>query len=174
MRLKLKRDETSSSHPDVAQLEVGELIMNSVTGTLYTKLVDGSLIEFIGQKVCYGPLPKITFGNTSDFCCYGDILSVAVDDLAPAPKAYTFSLEELTGNGSTINISNPIYNTYQVSGVLGIPSGQQISLRQAEIPVNINITNPESVNIFKFIISSNNMMITEKTLAIQCNTCDGR
>lgn len=173
MKLKLKRDETSSAHPDSAQLEVGELIMNSVTGKLYTKTVDGSIIEFIGQKVCYGRIPTIVFSNTNDFCCYGDILSVSIDNLAPAPKAYTFALEELTGNNSLINISSPVYSTYQISDTLGVPSGQQVSLRRAEIPVNINIADPQSINIFKFVISSDNAMITEKTLAIQCNTCNG-
>jgi hypothetical protein len=172
MKLRLKRDETSTSNPDPAQLEVGELVMNSVTGKLYTKLVDGSLIEFIGQKVCYGPIPTILFSNVTNFCCYGDILSVSVDNLAPSPKDYTFEFEELTGNNSVISISNPIYTNYTVSDTNGVPAGQTVTLRKAEIPVNINIADPQSINIFKFVIYSDNIMVTEKTLAIQCDTCN--
>ena len=71
MKLYLKRDETSANNPDIGQVDIGELVMNSKTGRLYTKLTDGSLVEFIGQKVCYGPIPDIQFRDISNFCCFG-------------------------------------------------------------------------------------------------------
>jgi hypothetical protein len=175
MKLKLKRDETSSSHPDVSQVDVGELIMNSVTGKLYTKLVDGTIIEFVGQKICYGSLPNITFDNSSNFCCYGDILSVHIDNLLPHPKNYTFEFEELTGDLSTISVRDPVYTPYSISNTESIPPGQVVNLRQCDIPIKININgsnSQENINIFKFSIYSDNIKITEKILPITCSVCN--
>lgn len=171
MKLILKRDETTNGIPDFAQVDVGELVMNSVTGKLYTKLTDGTLIEFIGQKVCYGPIPTISYSAVNDFCCFGDILTATIKDLLPEPKSYTFEFTELTNNNSSITVNSPNYINYTLSGVQGIPSGQTVTLREATIPINVSISGPNNISIFKLGVVSNNITITEKTIAISCNTC---
>ena len=58
-----------------------------------------------------------------------------------------------------------------VSGTNGVPSGQTATLREAIIPVNLTINDADSINIFKFTVSSDNYTLTEKTIAIPCNVC---
>ena len=171
MKLKFKRDETTNGIPDFAQVDVGELVMNSVTGKLYTKLIDGSLVEFSSQKICYGPIPTISYAPVNDFCCFGDLLTVTIRDLLPEPKAYNFEFTELTNNSSTIIVNSPNYSNYAVSGTQGIPSGQSVLLRQATIPINVSINGANNISIFKLGVVSNNITVTEKTIAISCNTC---
>lgn len=169
MRLYLKRTESDESSPNPApdQIDVGELVMNSVTGKLYTKLTNGTIVEFLSQKICYSATPTISFESTVGFCCYGDIMYVKVEGLKSEPEQYTFTLSELTANNSTISVSEAAYSIYTVTG----SDDEEITLRRATIPININILNPDSVNIFKFTISSNNVNITEKTIAIPCSVC---
>jgi hypothetical protein len=164
-KLLLPRDENSTNHPAPSQMLVGELFVNSVTGTLYSKLTDGTIVHWPSQKVCYAAVPKINFSDISTFCCYGDILTVSVLGLLPSPKNYTFECEELTGNGSTISISTTSYSPYIDS------ENPSISLRQAVVPVNITIANPQNINIFKFSLYMDNALVTEKTLAITCQVC---
>jgi hypothetical protein len=171
MKLKFKRDETTNGIPDFTQVDIGELVMNSVTGKLYTKLTDGSLVEFISQKICYGPIPSISYSAVNDFCCFGDLLTVTIDDLLPEPKVYSFEFTELTNNSSTVTVNSPSYSNYAVSGTQGIPSGQSVLLRQATIPINVSINGANNISIFKLGIVSNNITVTEKTIAISCNTC---
>lgn len=171
MKLKLKRDETTNGIPDFAQVDIGELVMNSVTGKMYTKLIDGSLVEFISQKVCYGPIPSISYSEVNSFCCFGDLLTVTVSDLLPEPKIYSFEFTELTDNKSTVTVNSPSYNNYVVSGTQGIPNGQSVHLRQATIPINLSINGTNNISIFKLGVVSNNITVTEKTIAISCNTC---
>ena len=102
MKLYLTRDEESVNSPDVGQVDVGELVINSKTGKLYTKLTDGSLVEFIGQKVCYGPIPDIQFRDISNFCCFGDTMYVELQYLQPSPKTYTYQIDELTSNNQSV------------------------------------------------------------------------
>jgi hypothetical protein len=170
-KLILKRDETSTANPDPSQLVVGELVMNAVTGKLFTKLVDGSVIEFLGKRICNGVIPSISFADVSNFCCYSDMLTVTIRDLQPEPKNYSFDFEELTGNNSSGTINTPIYTSYVSTDSNGIPAGQSLSLREANVPVTISIANPNNINIFKFSVYSDNIKITEKTLAITCNSC---
>jgi hypothetical protein len=171
MKLLLLRDEETTSDPAPAQVAVGELVMNSVTGKIYTKLTDGTLVEFTSQKVCYAPLPEISFSNTNNICCYGTMIYANIKNLQPEPKTYTFNFEELTGNSNSGTISEPSYTAYTVSGTAGIPSGQSISLREAVVPITIDINSPNNINIFKFSIYSDNIQITEKTLPLSCNLC---
>ena len=164
-KLLIPRDETTTNHPAEDQMVVGELMLNSVTGTLYTKLIDGSIIEWKGQKVCYASVPKISFSDVSSFCCYGDVLTVNVTGLLSLPKSYSFTCEELTGNGNTVVVNTASYAPYTD------PEKPSISLRQATVPVNISITNAQKINIFKFAVYSDNALVTEKTIAITCNVC---
>ena len=171
MKLKLKRDETTNGIPDFAQIDVGELVMNSVTGKLYTKLTDGSLVEFNSQKVCYGPIPSISYSAINNFCCFGDIVTVTVSDLLPEPKIYSFEFSELTNNNSEVVVNSPSYSNYVLFGGEGIPSGQSVSLRKATIPINVSINGANNISIFKLGVVSNNITVTEKTIAISCKTC---
>jgi len=171
MKLKFKRDETTNGIPDFAQVDVGELVMNSVTGKLYTKLIDGSLVEFSSQKVCYGPIPLISYSEVNNFCCFGDLLTVTVSDLLPEPKVYSFEFTELTNGNSSVTVSAPSYTSYHVSGTKGVPNGQSVSLRQATIPISVSINGANNISIFKLGVVSSNITVTEKTIAISCNTC---
>ena len=79
MKLKFKRDETSIVPPGKDQVDIGEIVINSVTGRLYTKTVTGEIVEFIGQKLCFSTIPEIKFyyeeadvgDNVGSFCCSG-------------------------------------------------------------------------------------------------------
>jgi len=63
-RIVLKRDETTTNHPCPDDLAVGELVLNAVTGNLYTKLVSGQVVYFPGKAVCLtgGDLPSNNYG----------------------------------------------------------------------------------------------------------------
>lgn len=170
MKLLLKRDDATTANPAADQLSVGELVVNSVTGKLFTKLTDGTVVEFIGQRVCNpNIIPTILFSDTFNFCCYGDILYVTVSGLQAEPREYTFEFDELTGNSTTSSVGTPNYTNY--TSTEGAPPGQIVNLRSANIPVNITIDNPDNINIFKFSILSNNVNITEKTVALNCSVC---
>lgn len=51
-RIILKRDETTTNHPCPDDLAVGELVLNAITGNLYTKLISGQIVYFPGKAVC--------------------------------------------------------------------------------------------------------------------------
>jgi hypothetical protein len=168
MKFKPKRDETSTSAPASNQLEVGELVMNSVTGKLYTKLVSGAIVEFVGQQVCYIAVPDIEFDNVSDFCCYGDVLTVKIRGLQPSPTTYSFEIQELTNNDSTTTVRTPVYSNYTGSSVAG---SNPVALREAIIPIDVEINGNNPISIFKFTVLSGNIPLTEKTISICCKNC---
>jgi len=175
MRLQLKRDETSNGFPAPDQIAVGELVINSKTGKLYTKLVDGSIMEWIGEKVCFEPVPIITFeynnqniNNIDKFCCAGDNIIVKIDKLKPEPFIYNFNFVELTQNSKPelINISDAKYETYDET--VGNITRE---VRKTTIPINfsINSANFNNISMFKFIISENNgSIITEQIITLKC------
>lgn len=171
MSLLLKRDEEGIKAPAPEQLEVGELVVNSITGKLYTKLKNGDVVEFIGQKVCFNAIPEVIFSyenvNTGDliskFCCAGGMIVVTVNKLRLEPANYSFTVVELTNNTTANNIvvNEPEYNTYTVSGT---------TYRQAVIPVSLSV-NPSSyknISLFKLNIFLDNIKISETLLTIQC------
>lgn len=51
-RILLKRDQTTTNHPCPNDLAVGEIVMNAVTGNLYTKLVTGRIVMYRPSPVC--------------------------------------------------------------------------------------------------------------------------
>lgn len=173
MTLLLKRDDTSTGHPHPSQIEVGELVMNSVTGKLYSKLVDGSIVEWSSQKVCFDPAPEIIFyynniavvDSINSFCCLGDILVIELDSLKPDPADYTFEFTELTTNTTQNNIilSQPQYTTYSKT-----VNSQTVSLRKATIPINLSITQSGNISIFKFTVLLSNSKVLEKLITIKC------
>jgi|LakMenE01Jun11ns_1017448.scaffolds.fasta_scaffold9790226_2 hypothetical protein len=175
MRLLIKRDISSNGFPSPEQLEVGELVMNSKTGKLYSKLIDGSIIEWIGQKICFEPMPVIAFSyknqavsNIENFCCAGDLLSAVVTNLKSGAVEYSYAFVELTQNSTTnlVSIGQPKYENYQET-----QNDNTITLRKATIPLNISV-NPETYNnisIFKFsVLDSNNSVLTEQILTFKC------
>jgi hypothetical protein len=186
MKLLLKRDATSTGFPSPDQLDVGELVMNSLTGKLYTKIVDGSIVEFIGQKICFDPLPTIdlyyennliTNDSINNFCCSGAILVFVVSSLRVDPHEYTFELTELTNNSnpSDINVQTPQYVDYDITIPSNTGSGnssqQTRTVRKATIPINLSIANNQTdISIFKFAVSSktDNKKLLEKIIILKC------
>lgn len=171
MKWLIVRDEETTAHPAPDQVSVGELVMNSVTGKIYSKLTDGTIVEWVSQRVCYAPMPEISFSNTNNICCYGTIIYANIKNLQPEPKVYSFNFEELTGNSNSGTIDEPSYTSYVVSGTEGIPPGQSVTLREAVVPITLDINNPNNINIFKFSIYSDNVQLTEKVLPLTCNIC---
>jgi hypothetical protein len=175
MKLLLKRDNTSGGFPSTDQVDVGELVINSTTGKLYSKLQDGSIIEWVGQKICFEPTPtvkmyydseEITNDNIDNFCCLGAIIEFEVDNLKPAPYKYSFELTELTNNTSVQNIvvQTPIYTTY---------TSEDTTIRKALIPINVAISGEDQqpISIFKFIVNDTNVIskkILEKIITLKC------
>jgi hypothetical protein len=171
-KLLLKRDDKSESHPHPDQVDVGELVINAVTGKLYSKLVDGSIIEWHSQKVCFDTVPTINFSysnspvtdNLNTFCCAGDMFTVEVSELKVPPKEYDFEFVELTENTSLNNIilSPPQYTSYVSQ------SDPTVTLRKALIPINLTISKPNNISIFKFTVLSEGRKLIEKLLTIKC------
>jgi len=180
MSLLLKRDETGTGYPHPSQISVGELQINSVTGKLYTKLVDGSIVEFSSQKVCFDPTPEVSFyynniqvvDNINSFCCLGDILVVEIKNLKLEPAEYSFELVELTTNTSQDNI---VLSETQYSIYTTIINQQSVSLRKANIPINLSITQSNNISIFKFTVLSAGNKLLEKLITIKCyeGSCSG-
>lgn len=170
-KLLLRRDDSSTNAPAPEQVEVGELVLNSVTGKMYTKLTNGELVEYIGQKTCFSAIPEVSFiyeqVNVGDlinrFCCSGAFLTVVVNKLRISPANYRFSIVELTNNTTPdkIIVSQPEYDLY---------TENNISYRRANIPVNlsINSSNYNNISIFKFNIFLEDVKISETLLTVQC------
>jgi hypothetical protein len=170
----LKRDITSTNPPHADQLEVGELLLNALTGKLYTKLYGSNqVVEFIGQAICYQKTPTISFSDISKFCCLGDLLTVTIKDLKNAPTNYSFEIEDLSNNSVSSLISDPIYSSYTVfsdtTSVNEPPSS--IVLRQAIVPISLSINGTKPITILKFKVILDNMSVAERTISISCRTC---
>lgn len=162
MSLKLKRDETSTNPPAPNQLMVGELVMNSKTGKLYTKLTSGIVIEFAGRQVCYAPTPVIAFDDVTNFCCNGDSLSIKVQRLQASNTDYVFSAEELTNNAGIFAITDVGYNNYTLNGQ---------TFGEATIVVSVDINGTDPITLMKFSVQLDNDYLTEKTISICCKNC---
>jgi hypothetical protein len=194
MKLLLKRHPPSGTNltpeqeqafPSPEQIDVGELVINTVTGKLYSKLNNGSVVEFISQQICFEPSPEITFFYQDraivapdyligDFCCAGGLLTVSIDKLKIEPVVYNFNMVELTNNTiqENISIGDPAYTTYSITN-----NGEIVSYRKAVVPITIsfNSINYNNISLFKFVISnSNNKIIpgSEKILTMKCLESD--
>jgi len=170
----LKRDITSTNAPHPDQIEVGELVLNALTGKLYTKLYGSNqIVEFISQAICYQKTPSITFGDVSRFCCLGDLLTVTVKDLKNEPVNYLFEIEDLSNNSVTSLVSDAIYNSYTVfadtTSVNEAPAS--IILRQATIPISLSIAGSKPITVLKFKVILDNIPVAERTISISCRTC---
>ena len=180
MKILLKRDITGEGFPHPDQLEVGELALNCITGKMYTKLVNGTVVEFVSQNICFEPTPTITLEHSGseitgsrvpNFCCIGDSLVFIIDNLRSLPKQYSFEFEELTTNRSQITISEPTYTSYtqeieQEIGGQAVTS--TVSLRKAVIPIDIIVPKDDVISIFKFSVVTDGKYIATKTITISC------
>lgn len=172
-KFKIKRDIISANAPHPDQLEIGELAINAVTGKLYTKLVNGKIIEFTGQPICYDKTPSISFSDVTQFCCFGDLLTVTVKDLKNTPAVYDFELQDLSNNSVTYSISSPIYNSYLVyPDTTSIDISQTpITLREAIVPISISIGGTKDISVLKFKTIFNNDVVAERIISIACRNC---
>lgn len=191
-KFKLKRDISTLNPPNNDQVEVGELVFNAQTGKLYSKLQNGSIIEFIGKPVCFKKNPTIQFSDVTNFCCSNDILYVTVLDLDTnlwEDDKYVFGLADITKKnpGSTINSisitgenttvyavrDSVAFSTYQDPGDMSITDPSQtivpVTLGQAVIPFDIILTN---TSLLKFIvqIKESNEIVSQSTIRITCSS----
>ena len=170
----LKRDITSTNPPHPDQLEVGELLLNALTGKLYTKLYSSNqIVEFVGQSICYQKTPLISFSDVARFCCLGDLLTVTIKDLKNSPVNYAFEIDDLSNNTISATISEPIYSQYTIfsdtSSVDETPSS--VVLREAIVPISLSINGTKPITILKFKVLTDNVVVAERTLSISCRTC---
>jgi hypothetical protein len=169
--LLIKNDQTTNNAPSPSQIAVGEIAINAVTGRLYIKLTNGTVVEFIGRQVCFSKTPAITFDDVSNFCCAGDILSVKVIDLLVGAD-YAFELEDISGNGVSYTINSPVYTEYSYTPE---SSTTTVQLKEAIIPITINITGTKNLTILKFKIMGKggdiNLELTSRIVSISCQNC---
>lgn len=192
MKLLLKRHPPSGTNltpaqeeafPAPDQVDVGELVINTITGKLYTKLDNGNLVEFISQKICFDPSPELAFLYESRsiaapdylidrFCCAGGLLTVVISKLKLEPVVYGFNLIELTNNvaggDGYITVGEPAYVVYSE-----MENGENIQYRKATIPISLsfNSLNYNNISLFQFkITDSANKVIrgSERILTIRC------
>ena len=169
----LKREIHTSSAPAPDQLLVGELVLNAITGRLYTKLESGQIIQFTGEATCYNAVPSISFSSVANFCCISDLLTVTISGLKNASAAtYSFEMEDLSNNTITIQVSSPIYqdyNTYPAATVEDPQAGIALVLREAIVPISIAILGTKNISTLKFKIRSENIVVAERIITINCN-----
>lgn len=191
MKLLLKRhppsgtitQEQAEAFPSPDQVDIGELVINTITGKLYTKLDSGTVVEFISQKICFDPAPDISFFYESkivaapdylinNFCCAGGLLTVVINKLKLEPAIYGFNLVELTNNTSgengNISIGEPAYVVYSE-----VENGETILYRKATVPITLsfNSLNYNNISLFQFkITDSVNKIIrgSERIVTIKC------
>ena len=175
-KLKLKRDTSTVNPPATDQVDVGELVFNAITGKLYSKLANGTVIEFIGKPVCFSRNPTIEFSDVTNFCCTNDILYVTVSDLdldLYNDDKYIFTLIDITKQNpdSVISAGTPIFSTYDYVGdtTIADPSQpiQPIALGKVIIPYNLIL---KSTNIFKLSvqIKETNEIVSQASIRISC------
>tara|TARA_B100000497_G_C7455682_1_gene282055 strand:- start:130 stop:687 length:558 start_codon:yes stop_codon:yes gene_type:complete len=178
MKILIKRDITGTSQPAPDQIDVGELVLNAVTGKLYTKLTNGNIMSWSSDNICFESAPTLSINHQGnavedtipDLCCIGDAITFQVAGLRPSPALYTFVLEELTTNSANIEASTPTFENYTESQTVG-DATVDVDLRKATIPMNIDIDVVDSVNkisIFKFIVTYEGNKILEKLLTAVC------
>ncbi len=170
-RFLLKRDDVSLNAPAPEQIEIGELLLNAKTGKLYTKLVSGDIIEYIGSKVCFTTIPVVKFYyeevNTGDiienFCCSGGMLFVEIEKLKLQPTEYGYTITELTNNTTQndLIINDAEYTIYTES---------EKTYRKAVVPITIsvNANNYKNISIFKFNIFVDGNKLSEHLITLQC------
>lgn len=174
--MKIRRDVSSNAAPSPDQLEVGELAINAKTGILYSKLVDGTIIKWLGSPVCASsqqafsavPVPEITIGDINNFCCNGDSLRVTVSNLLVNHRYICTAMDLM--NNSTTTIAPISSNLTPVSK----------SDRSTIFNLNIN-KDRQNIALLKLSIYEiveidgvdTNLLRSEKLTHIQCKKCPG-
>ena len=173
--------DQEEAFPAPDQVDVGELVINTITGKLYTKLDSGTVVEFASQKICFDPAPDISFFYESkvvaapdylinNFCCAGGLLTVVISKLKPEPATYGFSLIELTNNTISENISvgEPAYVVYSET-----ENETTVQYRKATVPITLsfNSLNYNNISLFQFkLTDSLNKVVrgSERIVTIKC------
>ena len=81
-------------------------------------------------------------------------------------------MEDLSNNTITIQVSSPIYqdyNTYPAATALDPQAGIALVLREAIVPISIEILGTQNISTLKFKIVSANIVIAERIITINCN-----
>lgn len=162
----LRHDIATTNAPASNQLSIGEIIVNSVTGKIYTKLISGAVVEFVGQQVCFAKLPSISFDSVDNFCCAGDIVKVKVTDLLQQ-NSYNFELEDISGNNVDAYINTPIYTEYTATQ----SDGSEVQYKEAIIPCSVTILGDKNISILKFKVIQDNKELTSRIITISCQKC---
>lgn len=157
MSFKIKRDITTTNGPAPSQLEVGEFAVNGITGVLYFKLVDGTIVKYSPVPVSATLVPSIAFGSVTEFCCNGDTLTANVTNLSE-DDTYTYELTNLNNN-------NVVFMSSETGSLLPLGS----SSRSASIL--FSISGSQSVTLMKFSVKKNNVTIVENIVSICCQNC---
>ena len=174
--MKIKRDITSESAPAANQLEVGEIAINARTGILYSKLVDGTVIKWLGAPVCESensticpvPVPEISFSDISNFCCGGDSLTLYFSNLLVVHRYFCTITDLIEDSTAVVSPEEPPL----------LPNNK--SDRSATFNINID-KELQSISMFKVsvyeIVRVNNidtnMLRSEKLINICCRNCAG-
>jgi hypothetical protein len=158
MSFYIKRDITTSNFPAPDQVEVGELVINSNTGIMYTKLVNGSVVKFLSVPVSESLVPSVVFADHSTFCCNGDTLTATVSNLLEN-DVYTYEFTNLNDNSVVFS---------------GDTSGNLLPLssatRSASVLFSVNGSQP--ITLIKFAVKKNNVVIAENIASICCQNCE--
>lgn len=169
--MKLKRDVSSNNAPASNQIEVGELVINTNTGILYSKRTDGTVIKFLGTAVCSNnndenipvPVPEISFSDVTNFCCGGDSLTVYVSNLLVNHR-YSCTLTDLIENSTS---------------VVSPASNELLTINKSDRSVSFNVKLDKTLQpvaifkatIFEIVTIDNqdvSLLRSEKTIKVHC------
>lgn len=172
--MKLKRDISSNSAPAPEQIEVGELLINSNTGILYSKKVDGTVIKWTPNELCntsYGNImsavPVISFEDTGLLCCNGGAITVIVNNLVYNNR-YRLTITDLNPSLNVVISSSsmelmPLNNSNRsVTINLGIPSESEGEAAILKISI-FEIVTVQSVDT--------DVLLSESILSTTCKNC---
>lgn len=152
-----KRDITTTNPPAPDQIGVGEIVINAVTGVIYSKLTNGIIVKYPPVYASASTVPIITFSDYSTFCCTGDTLTATVSNLTVG-ESYTYEFTDLNNNG--------VEFTGDRTGSL-LPTSNS----SRSVSIILNMDGPESVTLVKFTVKLNNVIVAENIASICCRAC---
>lgn len=154
----IKRDVTTVNYPSPDQIDVGELVVNAVTGILYTKLTDGTVVKFMSSPITTSNVPVISFDIPSNFCCDNDTITIRVSNLVVG-GIYTYQLTDLSNNINFIPLD-------QATGSL-----EPSNATERYVSILASRTGDKNVSLIKFTVSLNGSVVSENVASINCGTC---
>ncbi len=152
-----KRDITTTNPPAPDQIGVGEIVINAVTGIIYSKLTNGIVVKYLPVYASASTVPIITFSDYSTFCCTGDTLTATISNLTVG-ESYTYEFVDLNNNG--------VEFTGDDTGSL-LPTSDS----SRNVSIILNMDGPESVTLIKFVVRLNNVIVAENIASICCRAC---